>query len=258
MARRVQSAFRDLTKTNDNLMHGELTPAGNIGTFLQGGAFLELDIPDKTVVTKTLVRFLVAKMINWLWLKQRIFIMGGVKCDRPLRDFGPGEPSVKVCLDGQAWYLYYYCEPVYDSGWVGAPPGMNLLGRYGVYANISMHDVVKSSVQAYSREKDSIYQETPEDLVMKALLSGQDPAKQVPGWEGTFTIPVCEISHSQGTWENEGQTMVSYGQLPKWCGNICGNSRIETKHFMDIMELKYYNDPPSSCEHIPPWGAMKL
>ena len=121
---------------NDQLMAGEsFHNTGDIRAYLANGAFLKFGGVDKTMVINKARDMLQAVAINYLYKQQKIFILGGGPCDDS-GNLGEGPQEAKLCVDGKAWYLFFWREyggihwfSSKEWGNVDAPPGFDFLGK---------------------------------------------------------------------------------------------------------------------------------
>lgn len=87
---------------------------GDIRKWISSGYFVDRQGVDKNAVRKQMDNLLLAKGINVLWRKQKIFILGGVPCDYNSNAIGRGG-TLSACIDGKRWFLYYWRES--KSNW---------------------------------------------------------------------------------------------------------------------------------------------
>jgi hypothetical protein len=100
-----------------------------------------------------------------------------------------------------AWYLYFWeadsSSVVLDHhkyGWVTAPPGSDQLGQ-GAYTNITVANVIESSVRAYAVAGYDYTADVASARLGDAVTHGwANPMADGAAWEGLFTIPVCNVS----------------------------------------------------------------
>ena len=122
---------------------------------------------------------------------------------------GPANYSVSV--DDVAWYLYWWFVVPEQAEHTFAGQTLptqkkrqeddvvlvtGLRGLAGDYASVIVQDIVLSSLGAYEIAGYDYDNMTAYSRV-KSALEGQwaNPGAQGPRWEGTFTIPVCNVQH---------------------------------------------------------------
>ena len=167
---------------------------------------------------------------------------------------GPEEGS--LCIDDQIWYLYGY-EKNTDAGGkksgvaLRAPPGMDKLGK-GDFAFVTKEDVIRSSVAANKVASLDYTESVAKDQIMNALETGKGNPFE-PSWEGTFTIPVCDVGiliYHDYPKDDKSRILVPYGKEPRWCGPICEHDNVVTQTFYEAAHLK-------GLEHGPFDGCSK-
>jgi hypothetical protein len=128
---------------NDQLMAGnDFGGRGDIRAFFKNGTFVNFPGVNATLAIDYMNTMLLAKAVNNLWRRQKVFIMGGGNCNDN-SGLGEGPANAKLCRDGKAWYLYFWKEKSGFTlrktqwGWVDSPPGADELGK-GEYAGISV------------------------------------------------------------------------------------------------------------------------
>jgi hypothetical protein len=128
---------------NDQLMAGnEFGGRGDIRAFFKNGTFVNFPGVNATLAIDYMNTMLLAKAVNNLWRRQKVFIMGGGNCNDN-SGLGQGPANAKLCRDGKAWYLYFWKEKSGFTlkktqwGWVDIPPGADELGK-GEYAGITI------------------------------------------------------------------------------------------------------------------------
>lgn len=161
---------------------------------------------------------------------------------------------------------------MHQWGWVVGPPGADKLGS-GDYAGVTVQvsswqlqkprvsrsnvpqDVINSSLDAYNVAGYNYDNVTAINRV-KSAIEGQwaNPATQGPSWEGTFTIPVCDVggavnSHYQG----KQYILQPYGHdsRPMWCGPVCSGNLTQTKAFIHAAKMDNFQSPKHLCDYPP-------
>lgn len=252
----VVDSMKSFTSANNQLMAGSnYDNTGDIKSYLKGGAFVNFPGVDKNVVIDVMNAFLLGNAVNELWRQQKIFIMGGGSCEDG-QGIGSGPKDYSLCKDGKAWYLYYWHEGNGDFlsnkqwGYVTMPPGADQLGQ-GDYAGIKVSDVISSSIDSYNVAEYAYDANKAAERVHEALEQGwRNPGAQGPSWEGTFTIPVCDVSGAVGQdWFDKEYILQEYGSnsRPVWCGPICSNDWDKTKRFIDAANMDGFKSPKHIC-----------
>jgi len=198
------STSKSFVDMNNVLMKGDnFLNSGDIRSYLKGGRWVNFDGIDETATIDGMNTLLTGQAINQLWRYQKVYIMGGGRCgDGQGIGSGPQEGAYCRESDNTAWYLYHWedyhsIKTALDTqfGLVRHPHGMFELGK-GDYS------AIKSSLQAY---EVAAYNYTPKfalDRAKSAMGRNINPLKEGPSWEGTFTIPVCNISQAPTpTWK---------------------------------------------------------
>ncbi|KAI1373492.1 hypothetical protein F4677DRAFT_217379 [Hypoxylon crocopeplum] len=252
----VVQSMKSFTSANNDLMAGkDYSGTGDIKKYLSGGAFVSFGGVDKNAVIDVMNSFLLGNAVNELWRQQKIFILGGAKCGDG-QDIGSGPKDYTVCRDGRAWYLYYWHEGNGDFlsnkqwGYVTMPPGADKLGS-GDYAGVTVADVINSSIDSYNVAEYNYDASKAADRVHEALQGGwRNPGAQGPSWEGTFTIPVCDVSGAVGQkWQDQQYILQEYDDdsRPVWCGPICSNDWDKTSRFIKAANMNNFKSPKHLC-----------
>ncbi|KAF2137405.1 uncharacterized protein K452DRAFT_329273 [Aplosporella prunicola CBS 121167] len=256
LANVVVESMKDFTHANNELVAGkDYASTGDIKTYLSGGTFVDFPGVDKNAVIDVMNAFLLGHAINQLWRQQKVFILGGGKCGDG-EGIGSGPQDYSICRDGKAWYLYYWHEgkkPVLTSkqwGYVTMPPGADKLGSDD-FTGITISDIISSSVDAYNVAEYNYDSEKAAERVNEALRDGwRNPGKQGPSWEGTFTIPVCDVGSAVGQdWKWKEFILEEYDEdaRPVWCGPICSNDWEKTKRFINAANMDGFESPKHLC-----------
>ncbi|KAL9042420.1 MAG: hypothetical protein Q9214_003785, partial [Letrouitia sp. 1 TL-2023] len=179
LQRLVDTTFKSLTEANDQLMRGEnYRDTGDIRKWISAGHFVDSQGVDKNAVSKRMDNLLLAKGINILWRKQKIFILGGIPCDYNSNAIGRGG-ALSACIDGKRWFLYYWKESQTDWmldehnhwGWVEAPKGSDLPGK-GAYSGVTVEDVIRSSVATYNASGYNYDEAFAQNQIRDAIEAG--------------------------------------------------------------------------------------
>ena len=254
----VIGAMKSYTRANNILMAGgNYDNTGDIRTYTHGGLFVDFPGVDKNGVINAMSNMLIGQAVNALWRTQKVFILGGGACGDN-QGIGSGPQAASVCRDNKAWYLYYWQEndvvstTSHQWGWVNPPPGSDQLGQ-GEYVGVTIQDVINSSLDSYNVAGYNYTADTAAQRAQSALESQwANPGAQGPSWEGTFTIPVCDISSIIGANLYDGQFILQdYGHdsRPVWCGPICSNSADQTKAFIAAAQMTNFQSPKHLCPH---------
>ena len=114
-----------------------------------------------------------------------------------------------------------------------------------------VQDVILSSLSAYE-VIDYDYDNTTAYDRVKSALEGQwaNPGAQGPSWEGTFTIPVCNVSTAiKADYPYKQYILQPYNgdnSRPIWCGPICGGNLTTTQAFIATAQMTGW-DSPKTC-----------
>ena len=254
----VMDTVKSFVSANNILMRGHDYEGRDIRSYLAGGLFVDFGGVDKNKVTDTVNNIFVAQSINALWRKQKIFIMGGVPCgDKTL---GYGNANAMVCIDNKAWFLYYWQEndvislTQHQWGWTNGPPGADQLGR-GDYAGVTIRDVITSSLNSYIAAGYSYNYTFGADRVVSAFKDGwANPSDQGPAWEGTFTLPVCDIGWAMDQDVEDKQYILQpwgHDFRPHWCGLVCSGNRQQTQDFINAANMLHFQSPKHMCKKDP-------
>lgn len=254
---------------NNVLMKGDnFLNSGDIRSYLKGGRWVNFDGIDETATIDGMNTLLTGQAINQLWRHQKVYIMGGGRCGDG-QGIGSGPQEGVYCResDNTAWYLYHWedyhsIKTALDTqfGLVRHPHGMFELGK-GDYSAIHITDVIKSSLQAY---EVAAYNYTPKfalDRAKSAMGRNINPLKEGPSWEGTFTIPVCNISQAANSnLEDDPKcyerskilkpyTTTRHEQRPWCCGPICDGDLIKTKYWIEAANMHGFKSFHHKCGH---------
>lgn len=252
----VVGSMKSFTSANNQLVAGQnYENSGDIKTYLSGGAFVNFGGVDKNAVIDQMNAFLLGNAVNQLWGQQKIFIMGGGQCGDD-QGIGSGPQDSSVCRDGKAWYLYYWHEGNGDFlsekqwGYVTVPPGADQLGQ-GDFAGVTVADVINSSLDSYNVAEYAYDADKAAERVQDALGGGwQNPGAQGPSWEGTFTVPVCDVSDAVNQdWYMKEYILEDHDEnaRPVWCGPICSNDWDKTKRFIEAAGMGGFKSPKHIC-----------
>ena len=248
--------MKSFTSANNILMAGgNYDNTGDIRAYINGGLFVNFPGVDKNALIDAMSNLLIGQAINALWRTQKVFILGGGACGDN-QGIGSGPQAASICRDGRAWYLYYWQEndvvstTSHQWGWVNPPPGADQLGQ-GDYSGVTVQDVINSSLDSYNVAGYSYNADTAAQRAKSALQDQwANPGSQGPSWEGTFTIPVCDVGAAVAAGFPSGEFILQdYGHdsRPVWCGPICGNSADQTKAFIAAAKMDNFQSPKHLC-----------
>ncbi|KAI9758087.1 MAG: hypothetical protein M1835_000623 [Candelina submexicana] len=273
----VVDSLEGFTAANDQLMKGEnYQGTGDIRTYLKDGAFLTYAGADKVATTNMLNNFLIGTAINALYKNQSLlWEAAAVGTERALAvvlkklffvvtgEHGTsttGTPKLAAFTEEDA---HSRCRQENDApvsttshqwGWVNPPKGMDQLGK-GDYAGIKVQDIISSSLDSYNVAGYSYTADTAHDRALSALRDHwRNPGDQGPSWEGTFTIPVCDVSWAiNNKVERKEWILQPYGHdsRPNWCGHICGGDAQKTKEFIQAANMNGFKSPTYLCSNHP-------
>ena len=256
----VVGSIESFTSANNVLMHGDsYENSGDIRDYVRGGQFVAYPGIDKNAVTNVMNGFLIGQAINQLYRTQKIFVMGGGNCGDN-QGIGSGPQGASVCRDGKAWYLYYWQEndvistTAHQWGRVTSPPGADRLGQDD-YLLVHITDIINSSLDAYNVAGYSYTNATAAARAESALKEGwANPGKVGPAWEGTFTIPVCDVGAAVGSnYEGKQYILQDYGHdsRPMWCGPVCSGDLQRTKDFIHAANMDNFESSRHLCDDTP-------
>ncbi|CAL8578177.1 hypothetical protein XPA_003976 [Xanthoria parietina] len=259
----VLEAMKGFTSANNILMHGDaFHDTGDIRTYLKGGLFLDFGGVDKVKLIDTMNAFLVGQAVNQLYRTQKIFVMGGGACGDADGVIGHGPQDQSICRDGKAWYLYYWQEndvistTAHQWGWTAAPPGSEQLGT-GLYAGVTVQDIISSSLDAYNVARFSYDASTASARAQDALTNGwANPGSHGASWEGVFTLPVCDVGWAaSASADLERKQYILQGHdhdaRPNWCGPVCTGDLETTRQFIEAANMQNFESPKVLCEGDP-------
>ncbi|KAL8888991.1 MAG: hypothetical protein Q9215_003650 [Flavoplaca cf. flavocitrina] len=258
----VLKGMKTYINANNLLMRGEnFQDTGDIRTYLKGGLFLDFPGIDKVAVIDNINAKLVGHAVNALWRSQKVFIIGGGACGDG-QGIGEGPQDMAVCRDGKAWYLYWWEEPgglilnKHKYGWTQKPLGWDKLGK-GDYAGVTIADVINSSLDSYAAARYAYGPETAVARAQDALQNGWgNPGAAGASWEGTFTIPVCDVGWAvTGDIPDKNYILQPTGKdyRPHWCGPICSGDVQQTRDWIGATNMANFQSPRFACPNEPPY-----
>ncbi len=120
----------------------------------------------------------------------------------------------------------------------------------------SIKDVINSSLDAYNVAGYAYNSSTASTRVQSALQDQWgNPGAQGPSWEGTFTIPVCDVSVAMNdpNFERKQFILQPYGHnmRPNWCGPVCNGDIQKTRDFINAANMKNFKSPKHMCSRDP-------
>ena len=119
-----------------------------------------------------------------------------------------------------------------------------------------MQDGILSSLSAYEVASYDYENITAYNKVNSAL-EGQwaNPGAQGPSWEGTFTIPVCDVSTAiEADYQDKQYILQPYNgdnSRPIWCGRMCGVNSTTTQAFIAAAQMTNFDSPKQACSSSP-------
>ncbi|KAI4176712.1 MAG: hypothetical protein LQ346_007828 [Caloplaca aetnensis] len=251
----VLEAMKGFISANNILMHGDsFENTGDIRAYLKDGLFLNFGGVDKVAVIEKMNAMLLGQAVNALWRTQKVFIMGGGACGDN-QGIGSGPQEIGVCLDGKAWYLYWWEEPdgirlsKHRYGWTSAPMGADQLGQ-GDFAGVTVADVIASSLSAHTVANHTYTPTTALARAHDAIASGRG-INPGAAWEGVFTIPVCDVGWAvAGDIAEKAYILQPLGEdyRPRWCGPVCGGDAGATRAWIEAAGMAGFESPREECE----------
>jgi hypothetical protein len=237
-----------------------------IANFLTGGGFLNASV-NEVSTTQGFNTMIQGMAINQLWRQNKIFVMGGGKCGDN-QGIGNGPQNATWCdpETNTAWYLYFWqandviSTTSHQWGWVAPPPGAEQLGS-GQYQNISVANVIESSVKAYQQAGYNYTSDVMAARMADAVQTGSgNPMAAGAAWEGIFSIPVCNVSQAvDQNYSDKQYILQDYGHdsRPVWCGPICDNDLEKTKLFINATLMEGFQSPRHLCSSDPGYASLK-
>jgi hypothetical protein len=202
--------------------------------YFQGGSFLDASlIPQQTDIENFYKTTLISRVANAAWREKSIYVISTTADPENLHDYPEAESYYSTKT--KRTYIPYH----YKKKKVRAPPGIESLNND--FYNITSPQVAESSARAWEFAGNNYTQETALKRLQDSLLSkgALTPFQDGAGWEGVFTLPVCDI-RSRPKW------VVEYDQkiLPCCCGVNC----TDTVHFLELAHLVYSNSFYKACK----------
>ncbi|KAL8973544.1 MAG: hypothetical protein Q9197_002207 [Variospora fuerteventurae] len=237
----VLEAMKGFISANNVLMHGDsFEDTGDIRAYLKDGLFLDFGGIDKVQVIKKM------NAMSSSWAAVLVAI---TKASGEVRD-------------DKAWYLYWWEEPggiilnKHRYGWTSAPLGSDKLGQ-GDFAGVTVADIIKSSLDAYTVAKYSYSADTAAARAQDALKSGWgNPGTAGASWEGVFTIPDCDVGWAvTGDIADKQYILQPLGKdyRPHWCGPVCSGDVQTTQDFIGAANMANFQSPRFACDEDPPY-----
>ena len=127
---------------------------------------------------------------------------------------------------------------------------MDKLGKDD-FAFVTKQDVIRSSVAANKVAKLDYTESVAMDRIKNALKTGEGNPFE-PSWEGTFTIPVCDVGiiiYHDYPKDDKSKILRPYGKQPRWCGPICEHDNVATQKFYEAAHLKGLDGPFEGCSN---------
>jgi len=259
LAKSFKAAIESFVNIQNDLMAGKTIDdnQGDIRSYISHGAYLNVTGVNVVETTNYFNTMVTSKAINALWSEQKVFIMGGGPCDDS-GGIGSGPQEAKICRNNQAWYLYFWHEgnghflSESQYGYVTSPQGVNLLGS-GDYQNVTVADILNSSLDAYNVAQFNYSSSTAQDRMESAIGQGwANPYDEGAAWEGTFTVPVCDVQWAtkQDFLRQKQYVLQPYGSnsRPQWCGNVCTGRSDVTTAFLAAAHMDGFKSPTQACD----------
>ncbi|KAJ5817218.1 hypothetical protein N7447_009451 [Penicillium robsamsonii] len=243
---------------NNELMLGHGYGDGDIRNMLEGGSWVDFPGLKKDDAQQTMINIVKSMMINALWRKQRVFILGGGACGDG-QDVGRGtNEGDNVYCDEQkrAWYLYYWqADHGHKRGWISRPWGSDRMGEFPIlkaegsdsgsfWPDLEPVDVIKSSLKSYKAAGYNYDSSTMTSRISDIFTGGANTYTEGASMEGVWTIPVCDIGNTVNNpdykYAQKGNILRPYGfdEHPIWCGPICGMDKNATIEFYKAANFK--------------------
>ena len=130
------------------------------------------------------------------------------------------------------------------KGYLDAPSSLSKLNN-SIYG-IDPADISRSSARAWAYAKSNYTNDDVMNRIEASVASNGTltPFQDGPGWEGVWTIPVCDLGvHVE--WNTQfGDQKEGLGRLPCCCGPKCA----DTAEFVKAAGMKNYEVLRDGCE----------
>ncbi|KAI9876348.1 MAG: hypothetical protein M1830_006697 [Pleopsidium flavum] len=192
-----------------NLFKGALVGGYYIEDALAGGAWVARDTTAQASTSANLKLELMARGINALWKKSKIWVtfidlkddVSGTKCEADKT-----RPQItKYCDDGGVYYLYRFDEHGNHDGALDKPWGMEDLSSVGLnpaWVTESSAKSYRASQNGYNYDQKIGTQRILATASKSGIAQFNNRAGRLPG---TWTIPVCDM----GTYTKWNQDYIS-------------------------------------------------
>lgn len=224
---------------------------GDSRKFLAQGAFVNRQDINVDEFVVTVLTWLYAGALNNSWRLSTTFVIGGADCDKASY-IGYGPQQAKWCdeADNKVWYL----EAIDADFNYTAPPNVESLGKPGFLQNVTVADVLRSSVYAFKNTgyRNKQRHQMPGFDLQEDISHGIYPGMTPTGYNGAFNLPVCDLSvtiqnygHDKKVpaWK-DAKILADYGYEMKWCGSVCGYGWETMSEFLHAAHLQ---DMESRC-----------
>ncbi|OCK73645.1 hypothetical protein K432DRAFT_430486 [Lepidopterella palustris CBS 459.81] len=217
----------------------------NILDYLYNGTFVNgTNLPNSTEVELFYKQQIISREINAQWRTWKIFVMFH-KTNNSDDTSGPSESRYYSAADGGVYYLYFYHEDGILRGHLDKPWGLDFLN--GNVYGITAADITKASARAFRAAKFNYNQSFAQERIMTSISSNGalNPFADGAGWEGTWTLPVCDTGIHN--WNSQyGNKTTRYGMLPCCCGVNC----TDTAAFVKAANMKYFQTLVHGCRGL--------
>ncbi|KAI9775348.1 MAG: hypothetical protein M1839_001264 [Geoglossum umbratile] len=217
--------------------------------YLQGGGYIGDNIPSNTKIEEFYMKQMVSRTINSEWRTKRIFIYFA-RTDDPEDSNGPEVTKYYSKADGGVYYLYRYSEDGILQGHLDKPWGLeflngstvsvlskpqpkgmdggrkarSLIRRDGSNYKIPPSDITKASARAWRKAGFNYTDMIAQERILESIASNGTltPFEDGAGWEGVWTIPVCDVgNHTKWNVKYGWKQNHRYDMLPCCCGENC-------------------------------------
>lgn len=183
--------------------------------YLAGGNFIYASsIPYLTLAETYYKTNLVSRTVNALYREKQTYVVSTTVPPKYFfKDYPEGSSWTSPA--GRTYTLYSYQKQKPQR-----PEGLDVLN--GSYYNINAWQIAKSSGQAWEVAGYDYSNKISQQELFESFgaNSNDTPFQDRAGWQGTFTIPVCDVG-------DHAESMVDYGEptLPCCCGTGCRDTR---------------------------------
>ncbi|KAJ9616673.1 hypothetical protein H2200_000392 [Cladophialophora chaetospira] len=223
---------------DSTLFSGEVDSQNHtILDYLQGGAFVNLDLPEAQVFEEYWLQSLLSRTINSQWRTRANFVTFAYT-DDPDIDIGPNNSKYYSAEDGGVYYLYQWRA---SKSRLEEPDGMEQLEA--IAGGIEPWQVTKSFAESF---RLAGFNYTALDTLngLQSSLNQSSGSYFADGAAapGFWTIPVCNMTEF---WRWNGQ--YNHTKLAPCC---CGDNCTDTRAFILAANLNVHSSFMSQYRHM--------